>query len=281
MFPVIWQAHWCRPLLEATLAVVIASLVWRALFIRRRRAAERLDTRRRATRFLVRERTLRLNAERESRGLSQRLITAHEDERRRLARELHDDLTQRLARLAIDAAQAERGLPAPPVSATWRRMREELVRLSKDVHSLAYRLHPSILDELGLIEALRSECDRFSRQESIRATVRLHEVPDEIDRDTALCLFRVGQESLCNAARHSQSRAVEILLARMDGGLQLSVHDDGIGFNPAEPVGRAGLGLVSMRERVCSVEGELDIDSEPGHGTTIVAWVPLKESLKG
>ncbi len=218
------------------LAVVIAFLLRRMFHNQRRRADKTAADRKQAREFLVREHTRRLTAECESRSLSQRLITAHEDERRHLARELHDDLTQRLARLAIDAAQAERGVPAAPDNGTWRRMREELVRLSEDVHSLAYRLHPSSLDELGLVEALRAECDRFSRRESIPVNTKLHEVHREIPREVALCLFRIGQESLDNVARHARARAVEVLLAATEGGVQLSVHDDGIGFNPPKPM---------------------------------------------
>jgi signal transduction histidine kinase len=212
--------------------------------------------------------------------LSQRLLTVHEDERSRLARELHDDVTQRLARLAIDAAQAEGGVPTTPDSGTWRRMREELVRLSEDVHSLAYRLHPSILDELGLVTALQAECDSFSRRESIPADFKSRDVPRELSRDVALCLFRIAQGSLLNVARHAHANAVEISLARMEGGLQLSVHDNGVGFNPAEGHGHASLGLLSMKERALAVKGELDVETEPGLGTTIVAWVPLEVALK-
>ncbi len=280
MLPADWQRHWLRLLVGTALAVSIAALLGRAFHRRRHRAVERLKERERAKDFLVREHTRRLTAERETRSLSQRLITAHEDERKHLARELHDDVTQRLARLAIDAAQAERGVPSAPDRNSWRRMREQLVRLSGDVHSLAYRLHPSILNELGLVETLRAECDRFSRQESIPVTVRMPDHPGEIRGETALCLFRVCQESLRNAARHAHAEAVDVFLARMDGGLQLAVHDDGIGFNPAKARENASLGLTSMKERVHLVQGELDVESAPGHGTTIVAWVPLKEASK-
>lgn len=280
MLPSDWQEHWFGLLIEITLAIVVAALLWRTLHNQRRVAREKLTEHKRSETALSAEHASRLQAEGKSQTLSQRLLTAHEDERRRLARELHDDVTQRLARLAIDAAQAERGIPAAPDNGAWRRMREELVRLSEDVHSLAYRLHPSILDELGLVAALRAECDRFSRQESIPVNDRLRDLPGEIPRETALCLFRICQESLRNAARHAYAHTVDVLLARTDGGLQLAVHDDGIGFNPAKALEHASLGLTSMKERVHLANGELDIESEPGHGTTIVAWVPLKEALK-
>ncbi len=279
LLPANWQTHWFRLLVEFALAAGITVLAWRVFRNRCHGTGEKAEERNRVKRLLTDEHRRRVFAEQESRSLSQRLLTANEDERRHLARELHDDLTQRLARLAIDAAQAERGLPAAPDSGSWRRMREELVRLSEDVHSLAYRLHPSILDELGLVEALRAECDHFLRREAIQVKLKSRNVPREIPSEVALCLFRIAQESLCNVARHARARAVEVSLAGMDGALQLSVHDNGIGFNPPQAHEHASLGLASMKERVGLVEGELHVESEPGHGATVVARVPLKEHL--
>jgi signal transduction histidine kinase len=132
--------------------------------------------------------------------LAGRLITAHEDERGRLARELHDDLTQRLARLAIDAGRMEGAANAPE---GMRALREDLVRLSEDVHALSYRLHPSVLDDLGLVEALRAECDRVARHGELRVDVEASGVPQALPAETSLCLFRVAQEALSNAARHA------------------------------------------------------------------------------
>jgi len=209
--------------------------------------------------------------------LSRRLIRAHEEERARLARELHDDVTQRLARLAIDAGRVARGADEVSPAETMRSVRDGLVRLSEDIHALAYRLHPSVLEDLGLAEALKAECERFSRQESVSTDVTLRELPTVVPPETALCLFRVAQEALRNVARHAQARRVEVSVRALDGGLQLAVFDDGIGFDPALQRDRPSLGLASMRERVLLLDGELDIDSAPGQGATIVAWVPLKE----
>ena len=161
--------------------------------------------------------------------MSGRLLTAHEDERRRLARELHDDLTQRLARLAIDAGKLERARGGR----THRPMRKDLVRLSEDVHALSYRLHPSVLDDLGLVEALRAECDRVARSGELRVEVDAHDVPEAVPSETSLCLFRVAQEALNNAARHARASAVTVLLSPRDRGLQLAVSDNGSGFDPA------------------------------------------------
>jgi PAS domain S-box-containing protein len=219
--------------------------------------------------------TERKEAEEAARELSGRLIAAHEEERARLARELHDDLTQRLARLAIDAGRVESLFSAASVSETLREVREGLVRLSEDVHALSYRLHPSVLEDLGLAEALKTEIERVARQESILVTVKLGEIPEPVPHDVALCVFRVSQEALRNVARHAKARTAEVSMRLLDGGLQLVVRDDGAGFDPALGENRRSLGLTSMRERVHLLHGEFDIDSAPGRGTTVLAWVPL------
>jgi signal transduction histidine kinase len=207
--------------------------------------------------------------------LSRRLIRAHEAERARLGRELHDDVTQRLAVLAIDVGRVERGADKVLEAETMRGIREGLVRLSEDIHALSYRLHPSVLEDLGLAEALRAECERFSRQESIPIDLKLLELPNAISPETALCLFRVAQEALRNVARHAKTSRVEITVRTLNGDLQLVVQDYGIGFDPASQRAHPSLGLASMRERVFLVNGELDIESTPGQGTTILVTVPI------
>jgi signal transduction histidine kinase len=157
-----------------------------------------------------------------------------------------------------------------------REVRDGLVNLSEDVHSLSYKLHPSLLEDLGLADALKAECERFARQESIVVEAKLERVPAAIPVDAGLCLFRVTQEALRNIARHAQASTATVSVRCLDGGLQLAVGDTGVGFDPAQHRLRPSLGLASMRERVRLAGGELDIESAPGQGTTIVAWVPLK-----
>jgi signal transduction histidine kinase len=213
-------------------------------------------------------------AEGELRDLSQRLIRAHEEERALLARELHDDVTQRLAVLAIDVGRAELAALDGAQAETMRAVREGLARLSEDIHSLAYQLHPSVLEELGLAEALRTECERLGRRGRVELSVELDPVPADVGKDAALCLFRVAQEALHNVIRHAGARVATVALRQRDGGLLLGVRDDGVGFDPGSPRERRSLGLASMRERVRLVNGTLDIESAPGRGTAIVAWVP-------
>jgi PAS domain S-box-containing protein len=214
-------------------------------------------------------------SELELREMSQRLLQAQERERALIARELHDDLSQRLAVLAIEVARAEGASADAGQAAILGSVREQLVRVSEDVHTLAYQLHPSVLEELGLAEALRAECERRSRQSRLELSVSISPLPDEVGDETALCLFRVAQEALSNLIRHAGAGKASVQLRQQDGGLLLAVHDDGHGFNPKRPEAARRLGLASMRERLRMVNGTLDIDSAPGSGTTVIAWAPV------
>ena len=225
---------------------------------------------------VIRDVTQRKRAEDELHDLSQRLIGAHEEERALLARELHDDVSQRLAVLAIDVGRAELAAPDEAQAEAMKEVRAGLVRLSEDVHSLAYQLHPSVLEELGLVEALQAECERRGRQGRLDLEVDLEPLTAVIGTDAALCLFRVAQEALNNVARHAGVRAATVKLRHMDAGLLLAVSDDGIGFDPGHPGEGMHLGLASMRERVRLVHGTLDVESAPDQGTTILAWVPVE-----
>jgi signal transduction histidine kinase len=210
------------------------------------------------------------------RDLSRRLIRAHEEQRAQLARELHDDITQRLAVLAIDVGRGELIAPSGPQAAVMREVRDGLVRLSEDVHSLAYQLHPSVLEELGLAEALRTECERIGRSGRVDLSAEIDPLPAAAGKDAELCLFRVAQEALSNVVRHAGARTASVALRPRDGGLLLTVRDDGIGFNLERPGKDRSLGLASMHERVQLVGGTLDIESASGRGTAIVAWVPAE-----
>ncbi len=224
---------------------------------------------------VLRDVTERVLSEAALRDLSRRLIRAQERERAFVARELHDDLSQRLALLAIEAGRAELAAEdSGPRQETLKSLREGIVRLSEDVHDLAYHLHPSILGELGLAEALRAECDRRARQVGFAVRVSIGEGSDIVESEPALCLFRVAQEALGNVARHAQARIVAVSLRRSHGGQLLEVRDDGRGFDPAVGGRPRTLGLASMRERVELVRGTLRIDSVPGEGTVVSAWVP-------
>jgi signal transduction histidine kinase len=223
------------------------------------------------------ERRYRHRAERTARDFSDRLITVQEDERSRLARELHDDVTQRLAALAIEVGRAQNRQNKQGIDATMREVRQGLVRLSEDVHALSYRLHPSILDDLGLVEALKAECERFSRIESVPVDIKIQDNFIAPPPQSALCLFRIAQEALQNIGRHASANQVEISLQGPSGGFQICIRDNGVGFDLEHHREQASLGLASMRQRIYRLGGKLNIDSTPGHGTVVSAWVPARE----
>jgi len=216
-------------------------------------------------------------SEAELRELGLRLIAAHEEERARLARELHDDMSQRLAVVTIGIGRAASATAEDERAEAFQTATRELLRLGEDMHSLAYQLHPSILEELGLAEALRAECERRTRQGQIDISMAFEPLPARVAPEAARCLFRVAQEALNNAARHAETDAVSITLRQTDDGLLLAVSDDGVGFDPESPRTGMHLGLASMRERLQLVSGTLTIESAPNEGTTIGAWVPLHE----
>lgn len=209
----------------------------------------------------------------ETQDLRRRLVSAREEERALVARELHDDVIQRLALMSMELGRVELAGPATQQTERLRAVRQELRRLSDDMHSLSHQMHPSVLDDVGLAQALRSECQRRCRQSGIDISLDIGPLP-VVGRDAALCLFRVFQEALNNVSRHARSRSASVVLRQADDGLRLVVHDEGVGFDPRRPKQGSGLGLVSMSERLRLVNGTFEVDSGPGRGTAVIAWVP-------
>jgi signal transduction histidine kinase len=224
---------------------------------------------------LLTQRRLRHAAELAQKKLSGKLINAYEDERRSIARELHDDLSHRLARLAIDAGLIGRNPDSDALDQELRNLRQELATTSEAVHDISYRLHPSIVEDLGISTALRTECERVQKYTDASIEVQIGEIPERIPNDAALCAYRVIQEALNNAVRHAQADNIVILLEKDGQRLKLEVSDDGRGFNQAQAKSKVSLGLSSMRERVSMMDGTLRIRSTPGTGTTVSAVVPL------
>jgi signal transduction histidine kinase len=240
-------------------------------------AASRRRHRRSETALTASEARLR-EAVGEARDFAGRLIRAQEDERSRLGRELHDDITQRLAVLAIDVGRCERQAAAPADATLLARVREQLARLSSDVHALSYQLHPSILADLGLVEALEAEAERVRRIEGLPVELVTENVPDPMPRPVALCLYRVTQEALRNITRHAGARRARVTLRCEAGSIRLVVDDDGSGFDPDAVRRRPSLGLASMRQRVAAVGGSVRIDTGAGRGTCVEVVLPLGET---
>lgn len=209
--------------------------------------------------------------------LSSKLIRAQEEERRRLARELHDDFTQRVAYLAIEVGrlEAEAGALSGEVQQSLRNLREYAAELAQDVNDLSRLLHPSVLDELGLVDSVRYECHKFQAAFPIQVQfISPNSIP-ELSKETAVCLYRFIQEALRNISKHSQASHVTISLDSSKESICLTVVDNGIGFNPDSAKQKGGLGLASMGERVDLLQGELTIDSRPGSGTVLRACIPV------
>jgi signal transduction histidine kinase len=189
---------------------------------------------------------------------------------------MHDDWTQRLALLGIDVAKLEKYLGTPDKALPLlRAMQDQLVSLSEDMHALSRQLHPSILDDLGLAEALRSECASFSRREGIAVAYHPEGIPAAMPRDVALCVYRVAQEALRNLAKHAAVQEAWVSLVAIGPELRLRVQDKGAGFDPAGGHPQPGLGLSSMEERVRLIGATLAVTSAPGRGTTVEVCVPL------
>jgi len=222
--------------------------------------------------------TDRKRAERDLAGMSQKLIEAQEQESSRIARELHDDINQRLALLAIDIDAAKQN---PPNSA------EELTRLlaevwdridevSSEVQSISHQLHSSQLEHLGIVSAVKSFCRDTAARQNVEIDLTHDNIPEPVSQDVSLCLFRVLQEALHNAVKHSKVRHIEVSLGCSGDHLRLTVSDRGIGFDMERATNNGGLGLISMQERARIVNGAIAIESRPMGGTTIHVLVPFK-----
>jgi signal transduction histidine kinase len=219
----------------------------------------------------------RKQADEAFRALASKILTAQELERRLLAREMHDDWTQRLAVLGLDVAMLEKSIADPATAAPLIfTIQERLVALSGDMHDMSRQLHPAILDDLGLVEALRSECDAFSRRERIAVDYRGDAVPQAVAPDVGLCVYRVAQEALRNLAKHAAVSNCWVTLTAVGKTLELTVRDEGIGFDPANGHHAPGIGLASMEERVRLARATLTVTSAPGQGTTVAVSAPLE-----
>jgi len=213
-------------------------------------------------------------------NMGRKLIEAHEEERTWIARELHDDINQRIALLTVQVGQWAQDLPATKVTEHIRHFRSDLAGLGNDVQALSHRLHSSKLDYLGIAAAAKGFCKEMCERQKVEITFSHAGIPPGLPKEIALCLFRVLQEALQNAVKHSGARFFTVELQGSLGEIELTVKDLGVGFDQQDTINRRGLGLISMRERLQLVGGELSIKSEPCHGTTISARVPLKSKMQ-
>ena len=208
-------------------------------------------------------------------SVSGKLIEAQEQERRRIARELHDDIGQRLALLAIELAQLQQSSSNPSeFPGRIAKLQQQTSEIATDVQSLSHELHSSRLQYLGLAAALRGFCQEFSEQQKVEVDFKTHDLPAPLSPDVSLCFFRVLQEALHNAAKHSGVRHFEVRLWGTPDEIHLTISDSGVGFDVEAAKASRGLGLISMQERLKLLNGTLAIESQLQRGTTIHASVP-------
>ena len=225
--------------------------------------------------------TERKLAEQEREELAGRLINAQEQERSRLARELHDDFNQRLAVLAVDLERCAEMIKHFPAEAS-ERMLELWNRASEigaDLHTLSHQLHSSTLESLGLVLGVNAFCAEFAEQQGIQVDFVYENIPRSVAPQIALCLFRIVQEGLRNVKKHSGSSRAEVRLEGIDEVIHLSLFDRGAGFDRHNPSTHVGLGVRSMEERLRLIGGRFEIQSDPMQGTRIDAWVPMNPAM--
>ena len=213
-------------------------------------------------------------SERVSRDTVRRVVEAQEAERRRLARELHDETGQALTSILLGLKPLEQAADEAERRAALSSVRELVVSTLQDVRRLAVELRPSALDDFGLVPALERLADTFRQQTGIRVDLEASLDAERLPRDVETALYRIVQEALTNVVKHAEASHVSITLTRKDGSVVAVVEDDGRGFESQTPAG--GLGLLGMRERVSLVGGRFTVEAAAGSGTTLVAEVPVR-----
>jgi len=203
--------------------------------------------------------------------LSSRLVDAQESERRSISRELHDEIGQSLGALLVDIGRLSSAVP-PEFRTQISQMKSVAERTIQEVRNIALLLRPSMLDDLGLAAALEWQGREVSRNSDIEVTVDTENVPDDLPDDYSICIYRLVQEALNNAVRHSNAKSARVAVDRTPGALTVRVTDDGKGFDTSRS---RGLGMLGMEERVKRLDGSLSVESRPGQGTTVIAHLPF------
>ncbi|HEX6459057.1 MAG TPA: sensor histidine kinase [Thermoleophilaceae bacterium] len=210
--------------------------------------------------------------ESERRRSGRLVLRAQEEERKRVARDLHDEVNQALTAILLRLQALMQDAPSPEVERELSQLKRLVNQAMEELLQLARQLRPTALDDHGLLPALEGQVRRFGEQHGIQAILRTEGEPDTIGDDQQLVLYRVAQEALANVARHSHASRVEVDLSGRDGGIDLCVRDNGCGFDTTLPP--SGLGLNGMAERARLVGGELSVYSSAGRGTTVTLHVP-------
>ena len=258
--PTYYQTPWFRTLCVLT----FLALLWTVFQIR--------------VRALKRHQALLEQHQTEVRALNEQMVKAQEAERVRIAGELHDGVLQQITSLTLRLAKVKRQVPPnSEATATVTDLQQQLIKVGTDIRHISHELHPALLQEAGLPAALSAYCEEFSQVRGLPVSCETDGSVEELSPRAALYLYRIAQEALGNAAKHSEARKIEVRLTRADSRVCLSVSDNGVGCS-ADQIGKSGgLGLINMRERVLQLHGNFEFDSEPGRGTKVKVTVPFRE----
>jgi PAS domain S-box-containing protein len=239
------------------------------------RASAEIERKRGEAALLASEESLRRSHARVQ-DLAGKLITAQEEERKHLSRELHDDFNQKLASLAITIGYLKRHLPEPAefINHQLTDLEDRIFSLSNDIRQLSHELHPAVLEHIGLQMALESYCAEFSGREGIPVALDIEEGITDIQPRTALCLYRIAQEALRNVAKHSDAASANVTLSTANGGIRLVISDQGVGYDYSQARAKGGLGLISMEERVRLLGGSFQVTTQPQKGTEVLVYIP-------
>ncbi len=257
--PTLWETH-RRAVITTAIVILTQALLILALALEGRR---------------------RRRAQHELRALGAQLVSAQEDERSRVARELHDDVSQRVSLLSLQTMALARsgGSDAEASREQAMGIAESFQAISSSLHRIAYELHPAVLDQLGLVPALRLVTQELAERHGVQVRLDVTDWPDDAPREVSMAFYRVTQEALRNVARHSGAREAWVVLTGTPRELSLCIRDEGAGFSSSRP--GPHLGLVGMKERVRQVGGALTVVSAPGQGATIRAAVPRQAAAPG
>jgi len=268
----VWRRYLWTVLATVALVAVQGAIIG-ALLVQRR------NRRRIAAALRLSEEKARASYD-EVRDLAGRLISARESERTRIARDLHDDIGQRVASLSIALSRIRRQIPdaSNPARQSLSDLEQQSTQLSADLRHLSHELHPGALEHLGLLEALRERCDDFKQESGITVQLDVADAWRDVSDALGLCLYRVAQEALRNVATHAKAQSVTVSLEQLNGHVMMHVADDGCGFDPTAKSRRLGLGLVSLNERVHVLGGTLDVTTARGAGTRVAVTLPTGES---
>src|SRR5271166_914822 len=257
--PAYWQTNWFRALCVLT----FAAMLWTVYQLR--------------VRTLEQRQAVLERHQGEIRALNEQLIKAQEAERIRIAGELHDGVLQQITSLTLRLGTVKYQVPPDSeAKASIIGLQQDLIGIGTDVRHLSHELHPAVLQESVLPAALSSYCEEFGKVRGLPVSCEADESVKELSPGAALCIYRIAQEALGNAAKYSGAKKVEVRLTRSDGRVRLSVSDDGVGCDRSQVGKSGGLGLINMRERVHQLDGTFEFDSEPGRGTTLRATVPFR-----